>query len=300
MVTTSYVVQPTTVVTPARTVVTATQGTSSPQVTVNQSGQTITLTINGTATTNQTAAASPLVGESVASGDAPYLTSLIDGSGRGTVAGLVKARLRQKVVQSGGLSGINFGGLLQEGLKFLLDEFGSGFSFNLNQAVPDILNIINSLLNEQRGGGNNQQGTNGGGSGNLAPGTYQFQGTITINTGGSGGNLTPNPPNNQTGPPNNQTGPTPIPPPLMPSTGIRIPQHRLSVRVHDAAAIEAESGETNDPCSSHFARARVVVFFPGARSIEVSRRDERDGTRDGGPTGERQLPVVVTGRSACS
>ena len=216
MVTTSYVVQPTTVVTPARTVVTATQGTSSPQVTVNQSGQTITLTINGTATTNQTAAASPLVGESVASGDAPYLTSLIDGSGRGTVAGLVKARLRQKIVQSGGLSGINFGGLLQEGLKFLLDEFGSGFSFNLNQAVPDILNIINSLLNEQQGGGNNQQGTNGGGGitsrHNVAatwPGTYQFQGTITINTGGSGGNLTPNPPNNQTGPPNNQTGPTP-------------------------------------------------------------------------------------------
>jgi hypothetical protein len=139
------------------------------------------------------------VGESVAAGEAPYLTTLIDGSGRGTVAGLVKARLRN-VVQSSGPNAANLNGLLEEALKFLLGEFGGGFSFNWEKALPDLINIINSLLNEQKSSGG------GGGSGTLAPGTYQIQGTITIGSGGGNGNITPP-----------QPQPTPVPPPPSPN-----------------------------------------------------------------------------------
>jgi len=196
MVTTSYVVQaPATVTTTAPILTTSAQGTTSttsPQVNVSQSGQTLTLTITGTSTANPNVATSltqGLVGESVAASDAPYLTSILDGAGRGTIAGLIKAALR-KFMQSLGPNGTNKDLLKQIATFFLQNAFGGNFAFDLNKALPEIDTIINSLLNEQKGGGGN--GGGGGSGGTLPPGTYQFQGTFTIG-GGGGPNVTPPP-----------------------------------------------------------------------------------------------------------
>jgi hypothetical protein len=185
MVTTSYVVtMPTTVTTTAPTVT----STSSPQVTASQSGQVITLTVAaGSASQNVTTSLTQgLVADSVV-GEAPYLQGIFDGAGRGTIAGLIKAALR-KFIQSLGPNGANKDLLKQIATFLLQNAFGGSFAFDFSKALPEIDNIINSLLNEQKGGS---------GSGTIPPGNYPIQGTftgtITIGSGGNG-SVTPPPP----------------------------------------------------------------------------------------------------------
>src|SRR5262245_43512468 len=179
VVATSYVVQmPATVTTAAATV---------PQVSVTQSGQTLTFTVSGTPATNQ-----PVVSDTVTASQAPYLTRFSFGGN--TVATLIKTILKG-MMQSLGSNATNKD-LLTQIAMFLLNNAFGGFSFDLNQATPDIQKIIDALLNEFRG--------NGGGTGTLPPGSYPFQGTIsgTI-TVGPNGNVNPQPtpipipPNNQ-------------------------------------------------------------------------------------------------------
>jgi hypothetical protein len=179
------------------TTVPAVTSTTSPQVSVSQSGQTFTLTITGTATPNQSVAASltqGLVAESVAPSEAPYLQSIFDGAGRGAIGGLIKAALR-KFLQSLGPSGANKD-LLKQIATFLLQNAFGGI--DLNKALPDIENIINALLNESQGRQNQGGGSGGGtGGGTLPPGTYQFQGTITVGPGSGGGGNNQNQNQNQ-------------------------------------------------------------------------------------------------------
>jgi hypothetical protein len=203
MVSTSYVVaSPTTVTATSPTVTTAT-----PQVSVSQSGQTFTLTITGTAAPNQNVATTltqGLVAESVAVGEAPYLQGIFDGAGRGPIAGLLKAALR-KLIQSLGPNGTNKDLLKQIATFLLQNAFGGNFAFDLSKALPEIDNLINSLLNEQKGA----SGANGGGT--LPAGTYPIQGTFagTITVG-----PTPTPTPTPTPSPTPIPTPTPTPTPV--------------------------------------------------------------------------------------
>ena len=89
--------------------------------------------------------------------------------------------------------------LLKQVATFLLQNTFGGYAFDLNQAIPDIEKMIEDLMNEKQEANapvKNQ-------ARNFQPGTYHFQGTITI--GGGGGNSTP--------PPGPAPEPTPTPPP---------------------------------------------------------------------------------------
>jgi len=157
---------------------------TAPQFTVNQGGQVYSFNVSAPAPNQAlaTALAQGIVGESVQSGEAPYLTRFVDSNGRGTIAGLIKAALRRFLGSFAG-GGVD-GNLLRSIGSILLDFFlgGSG-GFDKNQAMPDLDSIINALLREKNGGG-------GGGSGgpSLQPGEYTvtFTGKLLIGPSNGG------------------------------------------------------------------------------------------------------------------